>query len=185
MTWGSDTPPAFVVRNRLSNVLEQGRVADFYQESDARLYIGEVSVRNSGLIDIPATAERLGIVVDYDPTLIKGSGLYVPRLACPMDSGVAQIKLNPQTEPSKQQHVFSHEVGHHFLEEVLFMRFAATAHNDISEVFCEVFGTEMEKPGAQPLEETEARAKQDYRIPADYIEHILSLDTGYYNPGYY
>lgn len=168
-------PDSIWQKARLSRVLEAGHVADFFHESDARLFIGQVSVRNEGALDVTATSKKLRLPIEYQE--MHGQGRYVPRIS--YGSGVKpRIELQPGLP--NESHVFGHEVGHHFLHEILGVGYNLVSgpHNDISEAFCEFFGYEMVDPGALSPAEVELAAKAQYHIPDDYEAHIERLMIG-------
>ncbi len=168
-----DKPSSHVMRQGLMRVIEDGNVLDFYHESDARLYIGEVAVRQAGRLDIEATANRIGIDLEYNERMIF-YGKYLRGSDWTNETGVPLITLSSMGEHLYGiDHTFGHEVGHHFLAEVLGMDFASTPHNDISEVFCEIFGAQMAAPGARSVENVASDAKKYYGIPENYAEAIL------------
>jgi len=156
-------------RTRWMRLIEQGKVTEFYEDCGAASFIGEIAVRRAGKLEVAATADRLEIPVIFDPEMII-SGHYTSRL---QGSGTPSIELNPRHSEDEIRWVFGHEVGHHYLEEVAQIWLTRSVHNDLSEVFCDVFGTEMAEPDIHPLAETERRAKRDYNIPDDYFAYIV------------
>lgn len=162
-------------RSALALRLEDGNIADFFIHSEAAEFIGEQTVRLANSIDIPATATKLGVEVSTVRML--WDGLYITRHAFGNLTGKPAIQLKEGLEESVRQFTFGHEVGHHFLDDVLHMPFAGTEHNDIMEAFCDFFGQEMVAPGQVPYALTEAKSRETYLIPDDYRAYIASLYT--------
>jgi hypothetical protein len=150
---------------RLQGLLHNGRVSEFFTQTDAHLFIGQVSVRKNGRLDIESTARNLNVTLDYDCSL-KDSGAY--------DAGTAEswprITINPPRALGEIELTFGHEVGHYFMDEVLDMGdlFDGSVHEPIAETFCETFGYMMSGCAGYDLDRAEYRARKEYDIPENY-----------------
>lgn len=158
----------------LLHVLMDGKIAECFNRSGAREYIGRITVRTEAGLDIYATSKNAGVDLVYDPTM-SGAGRYTPRkLSVP--GSVGRIQLRPG-RPDEQR-IFGHEVGHHFLDEELnigdhLLTEDRGIYEPVSEAFCEFFGGRMlsfDNPDDHSLE---VEAKETNGIPNDYQGYIM------------
>ena len=121
----------------------EGQPDRYFDYLQADVWINKIRVPVHGVIDIEATANKIGIPLRYDLTELTGEYQIIEGLTEGLghEKNIKPIVIRIKPNIKDRSLTFCHEVGHYFLDIV--------KHNhcyypdQAVEDFCEYFGTKM------------------------------------------